>query len=201
MTEIKNINEWEPRYWADGSLHWMPPKKQKKLNRIRMDQIDLPKEYVIDSDVLEQSRAMYEQTHRMIPVYINRFNLLIGGFEQYLLAQELGKKEIPFMRKNKVKDKEQRKFLHTVHNRPVANKKYRLIAEDGSHIYVTAGTYKKYQAIRQWARKNRYIVEVTPTQKLRVKSNGEYIYGKNQGIVIAGLYKIIMKTKKGKSSK
>lgn len=195
MMEIRNINEYEPKYWADGSLHWEEPRKHRPRGRIEIGDIILPSDYKIDKDVLEQSRAMYQHTKRMIPVYLSMYNVLIGGFEQYVLAQELGMKTIPFMRRNKARKNEHRKFLRTVYNKPVANKKYKLTATDGSNIYVTPGTYKKYQIIKQWARKNKCTVEVTPNGRLRVEQDGKYIYGVNSGIVIEIMYRKIMKMK------
>ena len=44
--------------------------------------------FIVREDVLEQSRKLFEQTHELIPVALDRKNVLVNGYEQYLIALE-----------------------------------------------------------------------------------------------------------------
>ena len=74
MTEIKNMLEFEPRYWADATLHWMVPKKNKErkvCQNILIEKIYPPDDMSIDEETLKASREQYEITHELIPVYLS----------------------------------------------------------------------------------------------------------------------------------
>ena len=44
--------------------------------------------FIVREDVLEQSRKLFEQTHELIPVALDIKNILVNGYEQYLIAIE-----------------------------------------------------------------------------------------------------------------
>lgn len=102
-TEIRDIREYNPEYHHDGTLIWkkiVEPigKKGKHLrNKKQYPSISLDKikagNYTVNGKLLEDSRALYQKTKEMIPVYLSYDFKLIGGFEQYELAKELGMKK------------------------------------------------------------------------------------------------------------
>lgn len=102
-TEIRDIREYNPEHHHDGTLIWkkiVEPigKKGKHLrNKKQYPPISLDKikagNYTVNGKLLEDSRALYQKTKEIIPVYLSYDFKLIGGFEQYELAKELGMKK------------------------------------------------------------------------------------------------------------
>lgn len=174
--EIKSMIEFNPSYHKDGTLIWKKigektgrrgRRKQKHFNRIDISRIVVPEEKkIIDEKVLEESRHQYEETHMMIPVFLSYDFELIAGYEQYVLARELGIKSIAFDRVTKLNKKEQKAFRKKVHNNAIGNKKYPVIDIDGGKIYVTYRQKKLLDTCFKLARKFNKSLEIT--SKLRI---------------------------------
>lgn len=155
MNEIKDMNNYNAEYHANGQLVWKliggktgskGHRKKKTLPKIRLGKIILPDNLNVNETVLEQSRKQYAVSHQMIPVFLSYDFRLIAGYEQYILAKELGKKEIPFQRKKMTKS-EERKFSHHPSDIPIENKKYKLVTVDGKTEYVSALQHKRFRQI------------------------------------------------------
>lgn len=141
--EIKNIKEYNADYHKDGTLVWKKIgektgksgkgiRKKNNYARVKMSDIKVVKDYIIDEDILQQSREQYNQTKELIPVLLSFEGNLIGGFEQYELAKELGRSHIPAKRITKLNKAEKEKFCRAVVNEKIGNKKYPVKATDGS---------------------------------------------------------------------
>lgn len=159
--KIMDIREYNPSYHADGTLVWKKiggktgrkgKRKQKTYPSIGVEKIVLLDNYKINEDVLEESRKRYAKTGKMIPVYLSYDLKLLYGYEQYVLAKELGLNSIPFQRKTKMNKKEQRQFVKTPTDRPFGNKKCSLTTVDGKKQWISQCQYKKVRRCRQHLR-------------------------------------------------
>lgn len=186
--EIKNMHEYNPNWSKDGTLSWKKIgektgknriRKQKKYNYMDINKIVVPPDIQIDKKVLEDSRHQYEKTHIMIPVYLSYDFELIAGYEQYILAKELGIQEITFYRITKMNKKEARKYHKTVHHRPVCNKKYPIKDVCGNKIYITYAQRKYLNTIFGLARKSNKSIEISPEFKINILNADGTIYKKS----------------------
>ena len=186
--EIKNIKEYNADYHKDGTLVWKKigektGKNSKHLRTkrtyplIHMGKIITDCDYPIDADVLQQSRELYAQTKEMIPVFLSFDFNLIGGFEQYELAKELGINKIPAKRISKLNNKDQRQFVKSVTNWKLGNKKYAVTAIDGSKIFMSLNHYKKVKHAIFIAKKRKCILEILPDFTFRMRNKNDYIIG------------------------
>ena len=72
--EVRNFRENRPTYAIGGALVWKNKPKRRKtypvvaINSVRIRQGG----FVVRNDVLEQSRKLFEQTHELIPVALDR---------------------------------------------------------------------------------------------------------------------------------
>ena len=88
--EVRNFRENRPTYAIGGALVWKKQAKREKIypvvaiKSVRIRQGG----FIVREDVLEQSRKLFEQTHELIPVALDRKNVLVNGYEQYLIALE-----------------------------------------------------------------------------------------------------------------
>lgn len=175
--EIKNMNEYNPDYHKDGTLVWKEIgektgkkgiRKQKQFNHIEISKIMIPEGMKIDKEILEASRCQYEETHKMIPIYLSYDFVLLAGYEQIILAHELGKKEVCFQRVNKINRKEAKKFRNSVQHRKIGSKKYPIKDRDGNRIYITMAQRKILNACYGLARKVKMKIEITPDLKIDI---------------------------------
>lgn len=161
MNDIKDMTNYNAEYHANGQLVWKliggktgakGHRKKKTFHKINLNKINLPDLVVVNEEILKKSREQYAVSHQMIPVFLSYDFRLIAGYEQYVLAKELGKKEIPFQRKKMTKS-EERKFSHHPSDAPVGNKKYKLVTVDGKTEYVSALQQKRFRQINGRLRK------------------------------------------------
>lgn len=174
--------EFNPSYHKDGTFVWKEigektgkkrRRKQKHFNHINISRIVVPEEKkIIDEKVLEESRHQYEETHMMIPVFLSYDFELIAGYEQYVLAKELGIKSIAFDKVTKLNKKEEKAFKKKVHNRAIGNKKYPVIDIDGGKIYVTYRQRKLLNTCFKLARKSNKSLEITPKLRINIIDAG-----------------------------
>ncbi len=204
-TEIKDIREYNPEYRHDGTLVWKKigepvGKKGKHLrNKKQYPPISIDKikagNYTVNGKLLEDSRVLYQETKEMIPVYLDYFFNLIGGFEQYELAKELGLKKIPVQRINKMTKKQQAQLRNTVSHEKTANKVCPIKASDGTYIYLSINRYKKVKNAIRLANKMNLIVCMLPDFSFSLvdKNGKETIIGKDTGNPVCALNKYLKK--------
>lgn len=195
--EIKNMNEYNPDYHKDGTLEWKRigektgkkrTRKQKQYNRMDISKIIVPDGLEVNDEVLEASRQQYNETNIMIPVYLSYDFKLIAGYEQYILAKELGISEIAFHRITKLNKKEAKKFRKSIVNRPIGNKKYPVKDINGNKIYLTYAQRKDLNSCYGWARKCNKSIEITPGMRINILNKDETICKKGASITSAVNY-------------
>ncbi len=88
--EVMNFRENRPTYAIGGALVWKnKPKREKAYPVVAIKSVRIRQGgFIVREDVLEQSRKLFEQTHELIPVALDRKNVLVNGYEQYLIALE-----------------------------------------------------------------------------------------------------------------
>lgn len=88
--EVRNFRENRPAYAIGGALVWKnKPKKEKTYPVVAIKSVRIRQGgFIVREDVLEQSRKLFEQTHELIPVALDIKNILVNGYEQYLIAIE-----------------------------------------------------------------------------------------------------------------
>ncbi len=97
--EVRNFRENRPTYAIGGALVWKSKPKKKKTypvvdtNKVRIREGG----FIVREDVLEKSRELFEQTHELIPIALDAKNVLVNGYEQYLLAVERKHKSIAYV--------------------------------------------------------------------------------------------------------
>ena len=88
--EVRNFRENRPTYAIGGALKWKnKPKKAKNYPVVDIDKVRIREGgFVVRDDVLAQSRELYEELHELIPIALDAKNVLVNGYEQYLIAIE-----------------------------------------------------------------------------------------------------------------
>lgn len=88
--EVRNFRENRPTYAIGGALKWKnKPKKAKNYPVVDIDKVRIREGgFVVRDDVLAQSRELYEELHELIPIALDAKNVLVNGYEQYLIAKE-----------------------------------------------------------------------------------------------------------------
>lgn len=155
--KVMNMNEYNPDYYANGTLVWKKigaktgrkgRRKKKQMPSIDINKIRLVGTYNVDEEILEGSRKQYEVTGEMIPVYTSYDFCLLKGYEQYVLAQELGLNKIPFQRREMTR-KERSKFAKTPTNKKMGNKKYKVTTNTGEVQYFSLNQYKQMKLAKR----------------------------------------------------
>lgn len=184
--ELRNIKEYNPVYHKDCTLSWLKIgekvgkhfREKKTYPSINLDKIVVPDDYQVDQQVLAESRALYAETGEMIPVYLSYGFDLIGGYEQYVLAKELGLSKIPAQRETKPSRKESAKFSKSAATRPLANKKYPITCVIGSKLYISAWQKKQVAHLSKNARRLKLDCEILPDFTVALKDcQGNYVVG------------------------
>lgn len=175
--EIKNMGEYNPDYHKDGTLVWKKIgektgkkgiRKQKKFNQIDISKIVIPEDMIIDEEVLNASRQQYKQSHKMIPVYLSFDFVLLAGYEQLVLAKELGKSKVCFHRETKLNRKETKAFRKSIQHRKIGNKKYPIRDIDGNAIFVTCNQKNLINACYGLAKKADVKIEIESDFKINI---------------------------------
>ena len=164
MVEIKNIKENNVVYTKNGVLQWKPIEKHRKKKQypmLDMGKISVPDDYCVDQTVLERSRELYKQTKEMIPVCITFDKHLIGGFEQYELAKELGHTQIPIFQ-HTMSNADRKQIRDMVHTHSIGNKKFPVRDVNGQKIYFSEGRAKKIKSTQKTAMRQGYKVCLLP---------------------------------------
>lgn len=97
--EVRNFRENRPTYAIDGALIWKnKPKKNKKYPVVETNKVRIRSGgFKVREDVLVQSKQLFNQIHELIPVALDAKNVLVNGYEQYLIAVEKGHKFIAYV--------------------------------------------------------------------------------------------------------
>lgn len=101
LQEIKNMDEFNPRYTKNGALKWQHindgRNKKREFPMIPLDKIVIGKRKY-EEENLKAHREQYERTHELVPVLVRNYDYkLKSGYELILLAQKLGMTEIPYI--------------------------------------------------------------------------------------------------------
>lgn len=184
VTDIKDMREYNPDYHADGKLGWKRigkktgakgHRKKKTYPQINIDKIIVPDSKNMDENILEKSRVQYQKSKQMIPVFVSCDFHLISGYEQYVLAKELGMNTVPFQRR-KMDKTEQRKFSHHASSTKVGNKKYKMTTVDGKIEYISMCQKKRFNMIKNRLGKMGLIAEYIGNHNIRiVNGDGECV--------------------------
>lgn len=135
--EVRNFREHRPTYAIGGALVWKnKPKKVKTYPIVDIDKVRIREGgFVVREDVLAQSKELYEEMQELIPVALDAKNVLVNGYEQYLIAKEEGHKTIAYVpvkiskaewkvrhKKNKERQKRQRRNARKAQRKKQATK-------------------------------------------------------------------------------
>lgn len=164
MVEIKNIKENNVVYTKNGVLQWKSIEKHRKKKQypmMDMKKISVPDDYCVDQAVLAKSRDLYKQTKEMIPVCITFDKRLIGGFEQWELAKELGHTRIPVYQ-HTMSNADRKQIRDMVHTHSIGHKKFPVRDITGQKIYFSEGRAKKIKATQRTAMRQGYKVCLLP---------------------------------------
>lgn len=90
--EVKNFREFRPTYAIGGVMVWKnKPKRKKTYSVVDIKTVKIREGgFVVREEVLQQSKELYQQLGELIPVALDAKNVLVNGYEQYLIAMELG---------------------------------------------------------------------------------------------------------------
>lgn len=163
--EIKDMREYNPRYTERGYLKWQKintgkhPKKVYPL--IPIDRIRCFC-HKYNEEVLQESRKQYQASGELIPVRLRNYDYrLWGGYEQYLLAKELGIKEIPYIIWND----------SSVMRKPYCNKTKLITDCTGKPIYVSPQAYKKIRECLVICKTIGYRFVILPIYRFKIYDN------------------------------
>lgn len=198
--KVMNMNEYNPVWYADGTLVWKKigaktgrkgKRRKKQMPCISMRKIRLDNAYEVDEEILEASRKQYKTTGEMIPVYLSYDFRLLKGYEQYVLAKELGMKKIPFQRRDMTKKEKSKK---KVTNKKMGNKKYPLTTKSGNVQYLTLNKYKKAILAKRVLRKVSKELRLIYLGNLKFtieNENGERLLKQKKGVAAITIVKFL----------
>ena len=198
---IKNMNEYNPRYTNRGALKWQKintgkhPKKEFPMIAIEKIKLKTNKQYKFFEDTYKRAKEQYEETHEFIPVNLRAEDLrLRSGYEFYVLAKELGLKEIPYI---------ESRDASISHKAKPGLKKTRAVTDcTGKSIYVTEQAYQKIRRCIIMCKTLGFSLEILPTYRFRIlDENGKSIRAKE--FTLPSVYKRLMAltTKEDKEEK
>lgn len=97
--EVRNFRENRPTYAIDGSLKWKnKPKREKNYPVVDINKVRIREGgFVVREDVLAESKELYKKIQELIPIGLDAKNVLVNGYEQYLIAKEEGHKTITYV--------------------------------------------------------------------------------------------------------
>lgn len=162
IQEIKNMDEYNPRYTKKGALKWQRindgKNKKKEFPTIPLDKLMIGK-HKVNEENLESYRRQYEQTHEFIPVLIRNYDFkLKSGYESVVLARELGMTEVPYI-------------MHcetAIARKPYCNKTTPIMDCTGRKIYVTKIASDKIKECKNICSELGVTLETLPIFRFRV---------------------------------
>lgn len=164
---IKNMKEYNPRYTRRGALKWQKintgkhPKKEFPMIAIEKIRLKINKPYKFFEDTYNRAKEQYEETHEFIPVNLRAEDLrLRSGYEFYVLAKELGLKEIPYIlyRDASISHKP----------KPELQKTRAVIDCTGNTIYVSEQAYQKIKQCILMCKTLGFSLKILPTYRFRI---------------------------------
>ena len=124
LFSVEDMDVLRPKYHANGDIYWKElktkkgkPIRKRTYSEIYFKNVKIKDDFEVRADILEQSRLYYSARGELIPILLSPDNILLNGYEQYLIAQENGFEKIPFI-PLKISCKE-------AHTRRKFNKKHR----------------------------------------------------------------------------
>lgn len=77
IQEIKNMDEYNPRYTKNGALKWQHindgRNKKKEFPMIPLDKLIIGK-HKYEEENLKAHREQYERTHELVPVLLRNYD-------------------------------------------------------------------------------------------------------------------------------
>ncbi len=186
--EIRNMDRYNPDWQKGNNLVWKKVKSNKKtkqFNTIEIAKIVIPDGAITDLKILEDSRKQYAETHKLVPVYLSYDFRLMAGYEQIILAKELGYEQIPFQRVTKMNRKEAAQFRKTVHDRPVGNKKIPVKDTEGNKIYLTYREKKILNRCYKMARILKMQLKIMPGMKITLLNSDKTVHRQGMSLKAA----------------
>jgi len=182
--ELKNIEFFNADYRKDGTLVWKEikpkngkPKKGKQYNEITLKKIIVPESFPVDEEVLKESERLYDETGRLLPVFLSFDFKLIAGFEQFVLAKRLGLEVVPFLRR-RMTGREQTAFSKSVSDRKLQSKKYPIKTKDGKIVYISLNQKKTLSRAFKLARAAGLRLQVFDDFSIAITDkDGNYCFG------------------------
>lgn len=97
--EVKNFRNFRPTYAIGGVLVWKnKPRREKTYPVVDIKSVKIREGgFIVREDTLQQSKELYQQLGELIPVALDSKNVLVNGYEQYLIAIELGHTSIAYI--------------------------------------------------------------------------------------------------------
>lgn len=97
---VKPINVMRPTYNKKDELVWKAwhkePERPKKYKQYSIKKIQDTEKFIVREDILEQTRQLFKDTGKLIPVCLNTGRLK-NGYEQILIAKEIGRNFVTYI--------------------------------------------------------------------------------------------------------
>ncbi len=102
--EVMDMKHYRPKYRKDSGIAWakiVPMKsgrqrKPKTYPLIDIAKVKIKKDFAIRDEILEQSRNQLQESGIAIPILLSPDNILLNGYEQYIIAKENKQRKIAF---------------------------------------------------------------------------------------------------------
>lgn len=183
ILDIRDMNEFVPYYTPEAkALKWKKSKTQKKYPVIETRDIIVTQK---DKQKFEQEnynafRLQYEKTHKLIPILVREYDhKLLRGYEEIVLAKELGITEIPYLEKR-----------YNIARKPKENKTYAIVDCTNRKLYLSGGAHSKFLRCKQMCENwglSLVIMPLYDTYKV-YNSKGQCIW-KKDGFTLNNLHK------------
>ena len=187
ILDIRDMNEYNPRYTQkQKALKWNKindgRNKKKQFQTIEIKNILITKKakQKVEEENLKAFREQYIRTHELIPVLLRPYDhKLLRGYEQILVAQELGITEVPYIEHTE----------KSVNRKAYCTKQTAITDCTGKQIYVSKQASAKINECHTMCRKLGLRLEIMPVYRFKVYDNAGNCLWKQDGFVLNNLYK------------
>lgn len=191
ILDIRDMNEYNPRYTEkQKALKWKKindgANKKKQFHTIEIKDILITKKakQSVEEENLKGFREQYMRTHELIPVLLRPYDhKLLRGYEQILVAQELGVTEVPYIEHTE----------KSVNRKAFCTKQVAIVDCTGKQIYISKQAKAKINECRTMCRKLGLKLEIVPIYRFKVYDNTGNCLWKKDGFVLNDLYKKLKK--------
>ena len=197
LLNIKSMDKFVPYYTSkEQALKWKKlglSKHSPQYPMIKIKDIIITKgnKEKYEEENYNKFKQQYEETHKLIPVLIREGDhKLFKGYEQILLAKELGITEVPYIEKR-----------YNITRKPKGNRTYLIRDCTGRKIYLSGKAHSEYIKCKKICEKWGLSLVVLPMyNKYKIHNkNGQCIWRK-EGYTIKSLYKTLTEYDKQESN-